>query len=416
MALISVIIPVYNVETYLDKCLNSIINQTFNDIEIICVNDGSTDGSLEILNRFASCDNRIKVINKKNGGLSSARNVGLENATSKWISFIDSDDWLDLDAYKKLSEAFKFDPDIICFGTHIRGDVNPAILESDEKYYRVKYSGLQNLNDEIRLRTDVATWNKIYKKSIIDSCSLRFPLGRHYEDYPFYWEYMFESKTSYYFKDKFYNYLRREGSIMMNTFSKSSAKAMDHLYASEIIYEYLKKRGILKDHLTTFSDIFVNCFWFSYIHLPIELRNSLLVRATKLVRKFDSSVIPRGENIMVMLKNKNYNFCDEKIQKTRRHFLEFIFSVRNENIHKVISIFGLKLKFRSKRLQHREEQRWINQQILSILDRLQHMQDVMHWHQNEQVRQIENKIDKLFKMQKEQSNEIKRKRVIAKMK
>ena len=102
MTKISVIIPVYNSEKFLKKCLDSIINQTLNDIEIICIDDGSTDKSLRILNNFADKDNRITIINQKNSGPSAARNKGIENAKGEYIGFVDSDDWIDLDFYEKL--------------------------------------------------------------------------------------------------------------------------------------------------------------------------------------------------------------------------------------------------------------------------------------------------------------------------
>ena len=113
MAKISVIIPVYNVEEYLERCLNSVVNQTFKDLEIICVNDGSTDSSGEILQKFARKDARIKIIKRPNGGLSAARNTGLEVMSGEYFAFLDSDDWIDLNFYEKLYEKAKeFDADI----------------------------------------------------------------------------------------------------------------------------------------------------------------------------------------------------------------------------------------------------------------------------------------------------------------
>lgn len=102
MVKVSIIVPVYNVEKFLEKCLDSLVNQTLHDIEIICINDGSTDKSLEILKSFANKDKRITVIDKQNEGPSVARNVGLEKAQGEYIGFVDSDDWVDLDFYEKL--------------------------------------------------------------------------------------------------------------------------------------------------------------------------------------------------------------------------------------------------------------------------------------------------------------------------
>ena len=107
MAKISIIIPVYKVEQYLPECLDSVINQTYKNLEIICVDDGSPDNSGKILDEYASKDNRIKVIHKENGGVSSARNAGLDIATGDWISFVDADDYIASDFYDKLIGSSK---------------------------------------------------------------------------------------------------------------------------------------------------------------------------------------------------------------------------------------------------------------------------------------------------------------------
>lgn len=347
MAKISVIIPIYNVKAYLSKCLDSIINQTFKDIEIICVNDGSKDNSLQIIKEYAQKDNRIKIVDKENGGLSSARNAGLEVATSEWISFIDSDDWLDIEAFEKLEKIFVQNPDIICFGTHLRGEVAPKIANADAEYYRIKHTGLVELNDEIRETTDVATWNKLYKKSIIDRFNLHFPIGKHYEDYSFYWEYMFESKTAFYTKEKFYNYLRRQNSIMANTFNKKSEKIIDHLYASETIFNYCRKRGILEEHLETFAEIFMNCFWFSYNHSPKKKKNSVLFQATELLNKFAlGNDFNDKRNNIAFLKARQYS----KIESIDydKNIWQKIFSIRNRRGKKIVKILGLKFSFKPK--------------------------------------------------------------------
>ena len=113
---ISVIIPVYNTEKYLEKSVRSVMDQTYGNLEIICVNDGSTDGSAGILRRLQQEDPRIVIVEKENGGLGDARNAGLGRATSEWVSFLDSDDTLRTDTYEIISGAFGEEPDLICFG------------------------------------------------------------------------------------------------------------------------------------------------------------------------------------------------------------------------------------------------------------------------------------------------------------
>ena len=119
MAKISVIIPVYNIEKYLVKCLDSVINQTFTDIEIICINDGSTDNSLSILEEYAQKDKRIKIINKENGGLSSAWNAGLNEVSAEYLTFVDGDDWIDTNTFKLAYEAMlNNNVDYVCWSAN----------------------------------------------------------------------------------------------------------------------------------------------------------------------------------------------------------------------------------------------------------------------------------------------------------
>lgn len=390
MAKISVIIPVYNVEDYLNKCLDSIINQTFKDIEIICVNDGSKDNSLQIVKEYAQKDNRIKIVDKENGGLSSARNAGLEVATSEWISFIDSDDWLDIDTFEKIEKIFELNPDIICFGTHLRGEVAPEIASADAEYYRIKHTGLVELNDEIRETTDVATWNKLYKKSIIDKFNLRFPMGKHYEDYPFYWEYMFEAKTAFYTEEKFYNYLRRPNSIMANTFNQKSEKVIDHLYAAEIIFNYCQKRGILEEHLETFAEIFMNCFWFSYDHSPKKRKTSVLFQATELLNKFalGNDFNDKWNNIIFLKAGQYYKIGAIDYDK---NIWQKIFSIRNRRGKKIVKIFGLKFSFK-----HKKEIRELN-------DRLNNLNEIIK-NQDENIANLTKLVNEQYEYNHNQFN------------
>ena len=118
--LVSVLIPVYNVEKYLSRCLDSLINQTLTDIEIICVNDGSTDGSLKILKQYQEKDNRIVIVDKKNGGLPSARNAGLDRARGQYVGFVDSDDYVEPSMFETLYKtAKKKNSEVVICGAQI---------------------------------------------------------------------------------------------------------------------------------------------------------------------------------------------------------------------------------------------------------------------------------------------------------
>ncbi len=177
MPKISVIIPVYNTENYLKECLNSVINQTFKDIEIICVNDGSTDNSLSILEEYARTDSRIKIINQKNQGVSSSRNNGIKSARGEYIMFLDSDDLYKPDLCEKVVEKIDSQsPDIVMWGHDCRCD--KKIIKTDEYAYKLKKLSLKRNNSLKNLISlQVFIWDKAFKKSFLENKKIEFPAG-----------------------------------------------------------------------------------------------------------------------------------------------------------------------------------------------------------------------------------------------
>ncbi len=165
MEKISVIIPVYNVEKFLPRCLDSIINSTYQNLEIICVNDGSTDGSLKVLKDYAQRDGRIVIIDKENGGVSSTRNIGLEKACGEYIAFIDSDDWVHREYFELLYRGINEQNADISICGYAKMYENDEL--SDSGTYLENAFALQNinpLNPPHMLRSFV--WGRLYKKSV----------------------------------------------------------------------------------------------------------------------------------------------------------------------------------------------------------------------------------------------------------
>lgn len=166
---ISVIIPVYNTEEYLPRCLDSIINNDYKELEIICVNDGSTDNSLSVLRKYEQNDNRIKVIDVPNGGVSNARNIGLDRATGEFVAFIDSDDWIHKQYFSILMHYQGInDSDITAVSYYKTDSGNDNINHEQDVYlnqiYTKKYNGYDALND-YRMRWFV--WGKLYKCYVV---------------------------------------------------------------------------------------------------------------------------------------------------------------------------------------------------------------------------------------------------------
>ncbi|GAB4318063.1 MAG: glycosyltransferase [Methanobacteriaceae archaeon] len=182
--LISIIIPVFNTENYLKECLDSVINQTLKEIEIICINDGSTDNSLKIIESYAKKDDRIKIIDKTNEGQSVARNTGIQEAIGEYIAFVDSDDYIDQDAYEKLySFAKKYDQDMILCDV-VRFN---SIKKWRAKLHRIsipknKCIVSTNILKMPNLIYDTGPWNKLIKKSFWDENGFSFLPGCLYED------------------------------------------------------------------------------------------------------------------------------------------------------------------------------------------------------------------------------------------
>ena len=228
---ITVIVPVYNVENYLRKCLDSIIAQTYKNIEIIVVNDGSTDASGQICQEYTQIDNRIVYIEKENGGLSEARNVGLDKMTGSYVTFIDSDDWVELDyveiLYKKIIEYqadisvgnyYSYNEDEETYYFHIYGD----------SYYEKVYDNIsifENLyeSQEMKSFALISAWGKLYKAKLFDY--LRFEKGKLGEDGYFNQKMYLSVNKVVYLNKGLYAYRQRSGSIT-NTWTEKWMHAL----------------------------------------------------------------------------------------------------------------------------------------------------------------------------------------------
>ena len=214
--LISVIIPIYMVEKYLNKCIDSVINQTYKNLEIILVNDGSKDNCKKICEEYAKKDSRIKIINKSNGGLSDARNKGLEVSNGKYIGFVDSDDYISKDMYKNLYEnIIKYDADIaICEYIEVNENgenikENKKIIENGVKIYS-REEAMYKLLEDNEITNHV--WNKLYKSSLFKD--IEFPKGLKFEDIAVMYKLIDKANRVVHISEILYFYVQRDGSIL----------------------------------------------------------------------------------------------------------------------------------------------------------------------------------------------------------
>ncbi|WP_022765634.1 glycosyltransferase [Butyrivibrio sp. XPD2006] len=247
--LVSVIIPVFRVEKYLEKGVNSIINQTYDNLQIILVDDGSDDGCPQICDEFAKRDNRIISLHKTNGGLSDARNYGLNYATGKYIYFFDSDDYLDADAIKKLVDvAENTGFDAVAFG-YKKVDESAKLLEEShmtpgEYFFSDDKQRLDFICHVLcAYKVGWEAWNRLFKADIIKDNNIRFEPNKEIfaEDRCFNIYYTLCSKSMIFIGERFYNYLIRDDSIMGNT---QKAKINENIR----LMDYIKRFAINNGH------------------------------------------------------------------------------------------------------------------------------------------------------------------------
>lgn len=236
--MISVIVPVYNVEKYLKRCVQSIIQQTYGELEIILVDDGSTDSSAELCEKLKSRDERIVVIHKKNGGLSSARNAGLDIAHGEYIGFVDSDDWIEPDMYESLLRSIEqMHADVAVTGIcriYEDGKKFEVFTRAETEFYEGTAQIVKCYLQQNSFST--AACDKLFRSELFEQ--RRFPVGKLYEDAPVIYDILSHIDRLVNLGKPHYYYFQRSTSICGQAFSK---KKMDHFHFSEAIYENAKR-------------------------------------------------------------------------------------------------------------------------------------------------------------------------------
>ena len=232
---ISVIVPIYKVEDYLHRCVDSIINQTYTNLEIILVDDGSPDNCPMICDEYAKKDSRIRVVHKKNGGLSDARNAGLDIATGEYIMFIDSDDFVDTEMMGSMMRNMIDDnvDMVVCNIKYVYEDREVVKYNQSDRILD-RYEAMEEyLKDGV---VQAVAWNKLYKKSLINN--MRYKVGKTNEDEFFTYKIVDKTEKIYYNSRPFYNYIQRDSSIM----GKYSIKRLDGVEASYERLNFIKKK------------------------------------------------------------------------------------------------------------------------------------------------------------------------------
>lgn len=253
---VSIIVPVYNVELYLRQCMDSLCAQTIRDIEIICVDDCGSDGSLGIVEEYAERDERVRVLrHERNRGLSAARNTGMKEASAPYIMFCDSDDWYEDEMCERMLSVVEStgNIDLALCGVRVHYETLGEQEKNDEVFFRHSYRGVVPVSPAVVRSCDECAWDKIYRRSIIEKHQLRFPEGLKHEDLYFFNTYIVYARCMYFVEEKLYHYRRREGSIMAEILSGKSMDALDTIRVGCSLWEFFN-RGECHDRWRYYAD------------------------------------------------------------------------------------------------------------------------------------------------------------------
>jgi len=264
MTQISIIIPIYNVENYIANCLDSIIAQSYTDFEAICIDDGSTDNSLNILRQYEKIDSRIKVVSKKNQGVSAARNKGLELANGQYISFIDSDDEIDSHFLEAMSFVLENNNDVDLAWVDVQKG------EARQKYpYKFSFQTYENIFTHYLSRKKPkilsSTVNKLYRKSLLED--IRFPEGMTVgEDLVFLYQVLYKTKKAIHIPQRLYFYRYREESAVHKKLTKQRIE--DEFLSAKMLWDLFKDKQMPRSTKKKLNQYVAKRFLYNVIKLP----------------------------------------------------------------------------------------------------------------------------------------------------
>ena len=271
MPKVSVIVPVYNVEKYITRCLTSLVNQTIDDLEIILVNDGSKDNSEQIIRQFKKDYKNIIYVKKENGGLSSARNFGLIYATGEYVAFLDSDDYVDRAIYQKMYEKAK-----ATNSDYVECDFIWKYPDHEKIDLGFRYKDKKEMFEKAR----VVAWNKLIKREIIIDNKLEFPVGLYYEDIEFFYKLLPYINNFSFVEEPLIYYVQRDNSIV----NKQDSRTKQIFKVLENVIDYYKKIGLYSEYEKqieyTYARILLCSSLKRMIQIPDKLTREMLLTET----------------------------------------------------------------------------------------------------------------------------------------
>lgn len=322
-SLISVIVPIYNAEQYIRRCVISLLEQTYRNLEIILVNDGSTDNSEDICKQFLRKDKRVKIVSKQNGGVSSARNKGLEESCGEYVAFVDSDDELFLNAIEVLAkDADEYKADIV-FGTKITYDKNNNVISSYDDGKIEFFEGTENLKNALNGSAQTnSVCAKLFKKEFLNG--IKFETGRNInEDGYFLFCCFLKQPKVVQHNVSVYKYFSREGS---NSNGKFSEKYLDMIYfcnkKKELVEKYFSEINKSAENMVVRTNIL---FLQILCRTADKKYNIYKKESVKTIKKYKNSFHPKTKNEKILSKLIVHNlfFVYEIIYKIKKRIIKW---------------------------------------------------------------------------------------------
>lgn len=331
MAEISIIVPVYNVEACLPQCMDSIRRQTFSDIEVVCVVDGSTDRSEMLLRLYERLDSRIRVVVKENGGLSSARNAGLDACTAPIVMFVDSDDMLEDRACQVVRDAFgEHDAELVTFGATCYPEAagtpwHNMVLSPSDAYYAAFEPAVL-----FKEQSHPFVWRTAVKRDFLERTGLRFDETVKFgEDQIFHFAAYPQAKGVAFLPDKLYRYrMVRDGSLMDSRMKDDLMKLREHIVISERICEAWRQQGVLDVFGPQLLDWIAGFLFFDCMVAEDDIRADLVPRLRGLIatwfKEADVDAMTSGEAVRGLCRALMSGADDQGIDTARSVFLDSI--------------------------------------------------------------------------------------------
>ena len=387
MAKVSVIVPFHNVEKYISKCLTSLIYQSLDDIEIICINDASTDDSKNIVQHYIENDKRIILLNVENmSGQSYARNLGLEVASGEYIGFVDADDWVELDMFEKMyNKAKSADSDITMCQAQLYDDKEQTFYTND--YYSLK--SLEKYGDNVFnpyetkdeiLNINVVLWNKIYKREFLQNISVKFQNGYIYEDLPFFFEtYLKAQRINILWEAPYYYRQNRQFSTMQN----SDKKVYDRIPMVERTYNVLKQASFFEEKKAEIISWIIDDIFHRYTLLEDRYYEDYFAKMKEFFKKIELT----AEDEQELAKSYCYDEFKNVLERSYYGFWNFLVE---------------KYKTSNKRIKAAEHK--CNLDIIAIKEYLEQYKKevneeknkIEEWWQNHCEEEVKKKIDEQF--------------------